>query len=162
MFYIPFIVNCIVSPLNFLLTSKSFLHFFMIKRQLCFKTLTPVFQFATPIEIETVKQACLRKEYWILMRREKWGHWILRHGGQFWIWDINLYHLFRRFLCPIPGLPFLWILIFIKMGWMMSNSLRRNIPYKFVSDLKCELFLICNNVSLNVQLQILSTKKPEM
>ena len=44
----------------------------------------------------------------------------------------------------------------------MSNSLRRNIPYKFVSDLKCELFLICNNVSLNVQLQILSTKKPEM
>lgn len=44
----------------------------------------------------------------------------------------------------------------------MSNSLRSNIPYKFVSDLKCELFLINNNVSLNVQLQILNTKKPEM
>lgn len=55
LFYIPCIVNCIISPLNFLLTSKSFLHFFIVKRQLCFKTLTPVFQFATPIEIETAE-----------------------------------------------------------------------------------------------------------
>lgn len=78
-----------------------------------------------------------KKECWILMRRrEKWGHLMLGHGGQFWIWDINLYHLFRRFLYPIPGLPFLWFLIFIKRGWMMSNSLRSTIPYKFVSDLK--------------------------
>ena len=43
----------------------------------------------------------------------------------------------------------------------MSNSLRSNILDKFVSDLKFELFLMYNNVYLNVQLEILNTKKPE-
>lgn len=43
----------------------------------------------------------------------------------------------------------------------MSNSLRSNIPYKFVFDLKFELFLLYNNVYLNVHLEILNTKKPE-
>lgn len=164
MFYTPLILGCVISSLNFLFISHSLHHFSWFKQLYALKSssLSICNSFGGRV---SWKQIYLKKEYWLLMwRRKRWGHLMLRPVGQLWICDVILYHLLwgaGKGLCLIPELPYLWMLIFIEMGWMMSNNIWCIISYRFVTDLKFESFLMYNSVSANVQLQILNPKKPE-